>query len=280
MHVGIFDSDRSGAATFLLPASGAGGCHRRGSLRRRFRLDQRWQSFLEGFARLGEHNSVLRAPGPGETWLDRAQIEREQFGVLRLGRLVVVKEALLAAIGFNEGDLFFAASSELEVAQAFFIDWEDAARGAVFRRHVGDGGAVGQRQIAQAGAEIFNELANDAVLAQHLGDGQNEIGRGRAFTQTPGKLHAYHQWDQHRHRLSEHRGFRLDSANAPSQNSQPIDHGGVAVGSDQRIRIGNALAWRFLHEDHARQVLKIYLVHNARVGRNDRQIVESGLAPT
>ena len=85
-----------------------------------------------------------------------------------------MEESLLAAVGFDQRNLLGAASAEFQILQTFFVDGEDAAGGAVFRRHVGDSGAVGQRQIAQSGAEVLDKFSHHAVLAQHLGNGQNQ----------------------------------------------------------------------------------------------------------
>src|SRR3546814_1943388 len=73
-----------------------------------------------------------------------------------------------------------------DLIQRFAIDREDAAGGAVFGRHVGDGGAVGQRQVVQTVAKELDELADHTVLAQHLGDGKHQIGGGGTLRQQIG----------------------------------------------------------------------------------------------
>ena len=190
-----------------------------------------------------------------------------------------MEKSLLARIGFDQRDLLVAAAGEFQVAQAFFVDREDAASRAIFGSHVGDGGAIGERQILQAGAEVLDELADDAVLAQHLGDRQDQIGGGSAFAQASGELHADDQRDQHGNGLSEHGGLGFNAADAPAQHAEPIDHGGVRVGTDQRVGIGRALAAFFMHKDHARQIFEVDLVDDARIGRHDRKIAEAGLSP-
>jgi hypothetical protein len=164
---------------------GVGGSRDR-SYRLRFRLDERGQRRIERFACFREHDAILRALRSGKTGLDGREIEREQFRVLRFGRLLIVKEALFASIGFDERDEFFGTSSEAQVAQTLFVDGEDAAGGAVFGSHVGNCGAIGQWKILQTGAEVFHELSDDAVLAQHFGNGEYEIGRGCTFSQAAG----------------------------------------------------------------------------------------------
>ena len=73
-----------------------------------------------------------------------------------------------------------AAARELEIAQGLFIDRENAAGAAVLRRHVGDGGAIRERQVGKTVTKVFDELFDDAFLAQHLGDGEHEIGCSRS----------------------------------------------------------------------------------------------------
>ena len=85
--------------------------------------------------------------------------------------------------------------------------------------------------------------------------------------------------DQHGHGLPEHRGFGLDAADAPAEHAEAVDHGGVRVGADQRVGIGAAHAVGLGVEDHAAEVLEVHLVHDAGVGRHDREVAERGLAP-
>src|SRR5882672_8374856 len=42
-------------------------------------------------------------------------------------------------------------------------------------------------------------------------------------------------------RLPEHCAFRLDAADAPAYDAQPVDHCGVRVGANQRVRIEHAI---------------------------------------
>ena len=86
--------------------------------------------------------------------------------------------------------------------------------------------------------------------------------------------------NQHRDGLAEHGGLGLDSAHAPAEHAQAVDHGGVRVGSDQRVRIGSLLAaLARAGENYARQELQVDLVADAGVGRNDRQVLERLLSP-
>ena len=92
---------------------------------------------------------------------------------------------------------------------------------------------------------------------------------------------ADHLRDQHRDRLAQHGGLGLDSADAPAQHAQAVDHRGVRIGADQRVGIGQRLARLAVRADehHARQVLQIDLVHDAGVRRHDREVLERRLSP-
>jgi hypothetical protein len=83
--------------------------------------------------------------------------------------------------------------------------------------------------------------------------------------------------------------FRLDAADAPAEHGEAVDHGGVAVGADQGVGIGDGLADLLLALDdlgrllgrphHLRQVLQVHLVADAGAGRHHAEIRERGLAP-
>ena len=133
----------------------------------------------------------------------------------------------------------------------------------------------------------FDELADHTVLAQHLRHGEHEIGRGHALLEPAGEPDSDHLGQQHRHRLSEHRGLGLDAADAPAQHAQAVDHGGVRIGADHRVRIGHFHGGRAavdLHlllagKDGARQIFEIDLVADAGARRHHAEILERALRP-
>ena len=127
---------------------------------------------------------------------------------------------------------------ELEVAERLGVDREDAAGRAVLGGHVGDRGAVGQRQVGQAVAVELDELADDPLAAEHLGDGQDQVGRGRPLAEGAGELEADDLRHEHRDRLAEHRRLGLDPADAPAEHAQAVDHRRVRVGADERVGVG------------------------------------------
>ena len=172
------------------------------------------------------------------------------------------------------------AAGQTQVAESDLVHREEAAGGAIFRGHVGDGGAVGQRQVGQAVAVELDEFAHHALLAQHLGDGEHQVGGCDAFFQLAAELETDHFGNQHRHRLAEHGRFRLDAADAPAEHAEAIDHGGVRVGADQGVGVGEGDAVFLLGPHGARQVLEVDLVADAGARRYHAEVVEGVLAPT
>ena len=102
------------------------------------------------------------------------------------------------------------------------------------------------RQRLRALAEVLDELADDLRLAQHFGDGEHEVGRRARRMQLALEVHADDVRREEVHRLAEHAGLGLDAAHAPADHADAVDHGGVAVGADQRVGIADAVA-RLVH---------------------------------
>ncbi len=229
---------------------------------------------LELLGGVRQDDAVLRALRAGDRRDDGGQVQLELLGEVRLGGRVQ-PEALLLGVRLDQRDLLLAAAGQLEVVQRLVVDREDRGGGAELGRHVADGGAVGQRGGGDALAVELDELADDAVLAQHLGDGEHQVGGGGAGLQLAGQLEADDARDQHGDRLAEHGGLGLDAADAPAEDAEAVDHGGVRVGADQGVRVGLAAA----DHDRAGQVLDVHLVDDAGARRDDLELVERGLAP-
>ena len=141
-----------------------------------------------GEARLGvgERDAILRPLGAGERRRHFAEVERQRVGEDRVGRQAGAVEPLRLGVGLDQRDARRLAARSLEIGDRLRVDREQAAGRAVFRRHVGEGRAVGDRHRVEAGAVELDELADHALLAQHLGDGQHQVGRGDAFAQLAG----------------------------------------------------------------------------------------------
>jgi hypothetical protein len=178
----------------------------------------------EVLRRVRERDAVLRALRAGERRLHVTEVELERVRVDGLLRVLVVEEALLLAVGLDELQALLGPARELEVAERLDVDREDRARGAHLGGHVPDRRPVGEREVRQPGPPELDELPHHAPLAQHLRDGQDEVGGGGALRQLAGELEAHHLRNQHRDRLAEHGRLRLDSAHAPAQHAEPVDH--------------------------------------------------------
>jgi hypothetical protein len=90
------------------------------------------------------------------------------------------------------------------------------------------------------------------------------------------QVHADHIGCQHEYRLAEHACLGFNAADTPADHADAVDHRGVAVGADQRIRVIH-IALRFVHT--ARQIFEVHLVHDADPGRHDLERVKCLHAP-
>ena len=108
---------------------------------------------------------------------------------------------------------------------------------------------------------------------------QHKVGRRSAFGQFAGELKADDFRDQHGNGLAQHCGFSLDATNAPAQNGQTVDHGGVAVGAHERVGIGDFLAVFLFGPDGLGQIFEIDLMADAGSGRHNAEVFKRRLAP-
>jgi hypothetical protein len=180
-------------------------------------------------------------------------------------------------IGLERGDFVFGAAGAAEVVDGALVDGEETHGGAVFGRHVADGGAFGHGQAGRAFAAELDELAHHFFTAQHFGDGQHQVGGGDAAAQLALELHADHVGGQEVDGLAQHAGFRLDAAHAPAHHADAVDHGGVAVGAHQRVGVVDVVLLVLVHA--ARQVFQVHLVDDAEARGHDAEGVERLHAP-
>ncbi len=232
----------------------------------------------ESLGNVGQCNPVLRPFGAGEAGLHGAHVQRQAVGEYRL-LARQAPQALGLAVGLHQFHQFVGAPGQSQVVQGDVIHREEAAGGAVFRCHVGDGGTVRQGQVGQAVTVELDEFADHAFLAQHLGHRQHQVGGGDAFLELAGELEADDFGNQHRHRLAEHRRLGFDPAHAPAQYAKAIDHGGVGVGAHQGVGEGVGAAVLVLGPDRAPQVFQVDLMADAGARRYHAEVVEGALAP-
>ena len=92
---------------------------------------------------------------------------------------------------------------------------------------------------------ILDELADDVGFAQQLGEVEHQVGSGDPFAQRSAQVHAHHIGRQEIDGLTEHARLGLDATNAPTHYAEPIDHSGMRVGADERIRVVDALFFQY-----------------------------------
>ena len=132
---------------------------------------------------VGQDHPVLRPLRAGERGRDLAEVERERVGEDGIGRQAGAIGALRLGVGLDQSEPRGLAAGGLEIGERLGVDREQAAGRAIFRRHIGDRRAIGDRHRVEARAVELDEFADHALLAQHLGHGQHEIGRGDALAQ-------------------------------------------------------------------------------------------------
>ncbi len=109
-----------------------------------------------------------------------------------------------------------------QVLDSLPIDWEITGRRTIFGRHVGDDGAVAAGERRHPWPEEFDKLSRDLVAAQEVRDLQGKICREHAGAESSGQAYADDVRQPYRDRETEEDAFRLQPANAPSENSDAL----------------------------------------------------------
>ena len=149
-------------------------------------------------------------------------------------------------VGLQRRHFVLAAARAFQIVHGIAINREETHGGAVFGCHVGNGGAVGQRQRLDSLAIKLDKLAHHFSLAQHFGHGQHQVGRGHTFAQATFHVKADNIRGQEIDGLTEHTRFGLNTAHAPTDNTNTVNHGGMGVSTYQRIKI-NYTVFIFVH---------------------------------
>ncbi len=233
------------------------------------------EEVVEGGFDVAQLDAVLGTFGAGNGGLHGGEVEFDDLAVVYLAFVGDAPEALGAVVGFVEGDVLASAASGEEVFGAFFVDGEEAHGGSVFGGHVGDGGAVHDGECRCARPEEFDEFADHFCFAQELGDGEGEVGGGDSGLKLAGHVDADDVGGEEVNGLAEHAGLSLDAADAPADDAQAVDHGGVGVGAHEGVGVDDAVFF----EDAFGEVFEVDLVDNADAGGHDFEGVEGLHAP-
>ena len=234
---------------------------------------------VERGTQVRQRDPVLRTLGPGDARLDSGEVQLHRRRVLGVGCVVGAEESLFAGDPLDSRDQIRASAGAGQIPQRLVVHREETDRGAVFGRHVGQGGLVRQAQAGESGAVVLDEPSHDAMGAQHLRHAQHEVRGRRALGQGPGQSYAHYLGEEHIVGLAEEHRFRFDPAHAPTHHAEAVDHGGVGVGADQRIGIGEVRPAILAAMNDRGQVFQVDLVHDPRTGWHHTVVLERLLGP-
>ncbi|MDT4827398.1 hypothetical protein FQZ97_607430 [compost metagenome] len=216
----------------------------------------------------------MRVGRAGQRAHHAGQVEAQH--ALVLGVLEAVgPQARGLGVGFHQGDLLVFTAGQAQIVDGLLVDGEHRGRGAVFGRHVRDGGAVAQRQAGGAFAVELQIGADHLFLAQELGQRQHDVGGGDAGLGAAGQFHADDVGQAHPGRAAQHDVLGFQAAHADGDHAQRVHVRGMAVGADQRVGEGHAV----LRVDDGRHALQVDLVHDAVARRHDLDVAEGLLGP-
>lgn len=254
-----------------------------GAVAQRSRLGCRalrfFAEFVERVFHVSEFDAILRAFRSGNGTRNRRKIKLDDFRVVDFARFRHAEKPLRLEIIAHDGDFLFVAPGEAQVVERFFVNREKAHRRAVFRSHVGNGRAIGERERCRAFAEKFDKFADDLRRAENFRHAERKIRGEHAFRERSREVHADNFRRLEANRLSEHSCFRLDAADAPADDADAVDHCRVRVRSDDGIRVENRSRGRFFFKNNAREIFQIHLVADPDGGRHDGKRFERALPP-
>ncbi len=144
-------------------------------------------------------------------------------------------------VGFHQFDLLLFTAGQAQVVDGLLVDGEHRRSGAVFRGHVGNGGAVAQGQGTCTLTMELQVSTDHFLLAQELGQGQDQVSGGDVRGQFASQLDADDFRQTHPGGAAEHHVFGFQAAYANGDHTQCIDMRRVAVGADAGVRVGDAV---------------------------------------
>ena len=134
--------------------------------------------------------------------------------------------------------------------------------------------------MIESGAVEFNKLPDHTMLAQYFHHCQYQVSGRGAFRQFSLQFKPHNLGYQHTDGLTQHGRFSLNTADPPPQNAKSIHHGGMRIGTHDRVGIGLKHTVHLSTEYHASQVLNVNLVNNSCCRWNDAEVTESLLTPS
>ena len=203
-----------------------------------------------------------------------AQVEVQRTFVLRSTQAVRPQAGRLR-ICLHQLHLRVFTAGQAQVVQRLVVDEEHGGRSAIFWGHVGDGGAVAERERSRAFALELQIRTDHLFLAQEFGEREHYVGRRNARRWPARELHAHDIRQAHPRGAAQHHVLCFQPTHTDGDDAERIHMRRMAVRAHERVREGDAV----LRMDHRRHSLQIDLVHDAVARRNDLDVLERFLRP-
>ena len=183
--------------------------------------------------------ALVRIGRPGHVAHHAGQI-KAQHALVFGARQRIRPQAGVLGVGFNQCHLRGFAPGQLQIINGLLVDIKQRRRRAKLGCHVGDGGAVAQRQGGCTFAVELQIRADDFLLAQVFGQRQHHVGGSDAGLGLAGQLDADDVGQAHPRGTPQHHALGFQPADADGNHAQRINVRRVAVGADQRVGEGHA----------------------------------------
>ena len=220
----------------------------------------------------------MRVRRAGHVAHDAGEIERQHALVLR-GLQRAAPEAGLFGVGFHQLDLFRAAVGQLEIVDGLLVDVEQRGRRTVLGAHVGDGGAVADREAVRALAEELHVRTHHFFLAQELGQREGDVRRGDARLALAGEPDSHDIGQAHPRGAAQHHVLGLQATHADGDHAERIDVRRMAVGAHAGIGKSDFPMSIILDVHDRRHLLQVDLVHDPVAGGDHVHVGEGLLGP-
>ena len=160
----------------------------------------------------------------------RARGQRLQRGKVDLNDLVVHG----VRVGGQRHIILFAPL-RLQKGMGDFVAWKNGGCRAQLRAHIGDGGALGYRQVFHALAAVFHDLAHTALYAHHTQHLKDDVLGAHHGAQRAGKLYQRRFWIGDIIRAAAHGHGHVQTARTHGKAADAARRRRVAVGADERF---------------------------------------------
>ncbi len=171
----------------------------------------------------GHRQTAVRVRRACQRANHRRQVELQHALVLRVLQAVGPKTGLLR-VRLHQLDEFIVTAGQLQVLDGLLVDVEHRGRRTEFRRHIGDRGAVTQREIGRACAIKLQIRADHLFLAQEFGQRQHHVRGRNALGGLAGEFDADDIRQAHIRGAPQHHAFGFETAHADRDHAERIHH--------------------------------------------------------